>query len=104
MGSIGDSTTAASITTLNTQLVTTNPTSNNVEEKSSSELSLAEKRAEAIIAKLEKSGISQDSDEFKSAFVGVVKNLKNLEVDEKKDILNTQGFSSKSLDPQQFAL
>jgi hypothetical protein len=62
--------------------------------------SLAERRSEAIITELEKAGISQNSSDFKSAFIGVVKNLTNLETDEKKDILTTQGFSSKVLETQ----
>jgi hypothetical protein len=86
----------------NTQSDNMNSIKSSVKKTFSSELSLAEKRAEAIIAKLEKAGISQDSDEFKSAFVGVIKNLKNLEIDEKKDILMTQEFSGKSLEHQQF--
>jgi hypothetical protein len=86
----------------NTQSANMNSIKSSVKKTFSSELSLAEKRAEAITAKLEKAGISQDSNEFKSAFIGVVKNLKNLEIDEKKDILITQGFSNKALEIQQF--
>jgi hypothetical protein len=74
---------------------------NGSENKQEIVKSLTERRANAIIAKLEKAGISQDSDEFKSAFIGVVKNLKNLEIDEKKDLFNVQGFNSKVLDNQQ---
>jgi Protein of unknown function (DUF1402) len=66
--------------------------------------SIAEKRVEAITSELEKAGISPDSGEFSAAFKEVVKQLSTLTNNEKKDILEAQGFNSKVIDSQQRSL
>jgi Protein of unknown function (DUF1402) len=66
--------------------------------------SIAEQRVEAITSELEKAGISSDSGEFSVAFKEVVKHLSTLTNNEKKDILEAQGFNSKVIDSQQRSL
>jgi hypothetical protein len=81
----------------NTQIAAVDPTLANLE---GSLESIAMRRAQDISSKLKEAGILEGSDEFQAAFVGVVKDIKHISPNEKKDILEIQGINSKVIDSQ----